>query len=124
MGLQLPGNGQKYVERVDRMLDAMGGVSAGTEMARFLKFESTPGASPLLTDSNGNVGPDHRDHSKQVLARATLLLRLATGTVSDLLKRSGMDFEGGIEVLVEWRLRSSATMERRRPTRLLRGSVD
>ena len=95
--MQLRGNAGKYGERVARMFDSMGNVSARVETEKFVKFESEPAASRLLLDANGTVGPDHLEHSKQVLARATLLLRLATGTVSDLLRTSGLDFEEELE---------------------------
>lgn len=83
---------RKYAERVGQMLD---GVLTGHERANvevFLSEGATRTTSALLLDAAGTVGPDHVDHSKQVLARATLLLRLATGAVGGLLKDSGTDF--------------------------------
>lgn len=47
------------------------------------KPKNTPS---IILDASGTRKPNHPDHSKQVLARAALLLRAATGSVSDLLE--------------------------------------
>ena len=62
----------------------------------------------MLTDASGKVEASHIYHSKQVLARATILLRLATGSVSALLKESDIDF--GEELEFWW---NSAGVRRR-----------
>lgn len=88
---------ESYDQRVDRMLDGLVTGPLREETERFLRFETESEASALLLDASGDVDPDHVDHSKQVLARATLLLRLATGSVSQMLKESGADFGGDLE---------------------------
>ena len=94
-GLGAPSNMDRFKRDVKRMLDALGMGIREAEHQRFLTFgaETETKPSSLLVDANGRVEANHADHSKQVLARATLLLRLATGSVSELLKDSGYDFE-------------------------------
>ncbi|WP_446830481.1 hypothetical protein [Candidatus Foliamicus sp.] len=92
-GLKPPDNMGKFKRRVERMLNAMDTAATWKEFQKFLTFEMSRVPSSLLVDANGRVQADHKSHSRQVLARATLLLRLATGSVSDLLKASGSDFE-------------------------------
>ena len=87
----------RYEQGVVRMLDGLVTGPLRGESERFLNFETDPEVSSLLVDASGDVGADHVDHSKQVLARATLLLRLATGSVSDLLQESGADFGQELE---------------------------
>lgn len=98
-GLGVPGDTARFAQEVERMLNALGVGTRQTEFLRFLTFDPDVGAEPssLLVDASGEVEADHVDHSKQVLARATLLLRLATGSVSQLLKESGTDFAQELE---------------------------
>ena len=94
-GLGVPSELGRFAHDVERMLNALGMGTRQTEFQRFLTFHTETETEPssLLIDAGGDVEADHVDHSKQVLARATLLLRLATGSVSQLLKESGSDFE-------------------------------
>ncbi len=95
-GLGVPGKMDRFTQNVDRMLNALDmGATQKEEFQRFLTFAAgtEPEPSSLLVDASGDVEANHVSHSKQVLARATLLLRLATGSVSELLKESGSDFE-------------------------------
>ena len=96
-GLHVTKGKAKFEQSVDRMLDSLVVGQVREETGKFLKFEIEPDASSLLSDASGKVVPNHVDHSKQVLARATLLLRLATGSMSDLLKKSSSDFESELE---------------------------
>ena len=98
-GFEAPRDMGRFAKDAERMLDALGVGAAQTELHRFLTFgpDMEADASSLLVDASGNVKGDHVDHSKQVLARATLLLRLATGSVAELLKESGSDFERELE---------------------------
>lgn len=98
-GFAAPTEMGRFAQDVHRMLGALGVGTGQTELHRFLTFDPEVGAeaSPLLVDASGDVEAGYVDHSKQVLARATLLLRLATGSVSELLKESGSDFEQELE---------------------------
>ena len=98
-GFTAPSELGKFAQDVERMLDALGVGARQTEFYRFLTFdpEMGPEASSLLVDASGVAEADHVDHSKQVLARATLLLRLATGSVSGLLNEAGSNFEQELE---------------------------
>lgn len=51
--------------------------------------------STLIGDAFGTVSVFHRNHAKQVLARAVLLLRVATGCSSDLLNTAGTSIVAG-----------------------------
>ncbi len=84
---------KKYEKNVDHMLNALAMVPNKQEIKQFLNSKIDEGFSDFLMDASGNAEPEHVDHSKQVLARATLLLRLATGSVADLLQTSGSHFE-------------------------------
>ncbi len=53
---------------------------------RLLTSRNTVAQRKILVDAAGTVGPDHKDHSKQVLARALLLLRVATGACQHLVE--------------------------------------
>jgi len=52
----------------------------------FLTGRNTVARRQILLDAAGAVGPDDKDHSKQVLARALLLLRVATGACQRLVE--------------------------------------
>lgn len=53
---------------------------------RLLTGRNTVAQRQILLDAAGTVGPDHKDHSKQVLVRALLLLRVATGACQLLVE--------------------------------------
>lgn len=61
-----------------------------TQWTEFLKFENLRNMHPMIQDANARDYSDHLDHSKQVLARAALLLRVATGSSADLLREAGL----------------------------------
>ena len=63
----------------------------------FLSYKNLSERHQVLIDVNGNSEPNHLDHSKQVLARAALLLRIATGCSTDLLEETGSDFQEDLE---------------------------
>jgi len=56
---------------------------ARTRLATFLREASN--LPPLLKDAQGTDSPAHRRHHLQVIARASLLLRVATGAAQQLL---------------------------------------
>ena len=63
----------------------------------FLSFSNLAHPHQLIADANGTKTAAHPDHSKQVIARATLLLRVATGTASDLLRSAGTTASDDLE---------------------------
>ena len=83
---------QMYEHRIDRMIQKLGIGGAAQMLGRFLKFDTSQKSSMVLVDANGNLSANEIGHSKQVLARAVLLLRLATGSVSQLLNESNICF--------------------------------
>ena len=74
----------------------------------FLSFENLPRAPKIILDAGERDEPRHPDHAKQVLARAALLLRVATGCSRELLEAAGSSEEAELEF---WR--SSAAVRRR-----------
>ncbi|MDE2848160.1 MAG: hypothetical protein OXO51_15760 [Gemmatimonadota bacterium] len=55
----------------------------------FLEFDNLQDSPQIIIDASANDDAFHPQHSKQVLARATLLLRVATGATADLLDEAG-----------------------------------
>ncbi|MYE84917.1 MAG: hypothetical protein F4X31_01550 [Gammaproteobacteria bacterium] len=92
-GFGVPREMGRFTQEVARMLGALGVGAEQSDLRSFLAFDLVQRPSSLLVDASGDVEADHVDHSKQVLARATLLLRLATGSVAELLKESDSDFD-------------------------------
>lgn len=75
---------KKYLEQVDRMLDGMGLFKDTRQRVRgFLNPESP--LHEIVSDARGTLDVSKVDHSKQLLARATLLLRFATGCARSLI---------------------------------------
>jgi hypothetical protein len=71
----------RFSSQIDRM---MHGMSAPADMnedqwKQFLNSEGADELPPLLRDAQGSDGPESNSHPRQVLARAFLLLRVATG---------------------------------------------
>ena len=86
-----------YRHQIGRMLDRVHIQTGRDAIEEFLKYKTYPDVPALLKDASGNREPGHVDHSHQVLARATLLLRLATGSVAGLLRQSQVDFFADLE---------------------------
>ena len=64
----------------------------------FLTFESSDSRPlPLMLAAAGKLPHSHIQHSQQVLARATLLLRVSTGCLTDALRRSGLSIYKDLE---------------------------
>ena len=78
------------------------------QWAEFLKYENLQDIHQIIQDANAQDDSYHPEHSKQVLARATLLLRVATGSSADLLSEAGPTVK---EDLAFWW--SSAAVRRR-----------
>lgn len=53
---------------------------------RFLNYADLTTTPQVLVDAAGTLGPDDPHHSRQVLARALLLLRVATGANQELVE--------------------------------------
>ena len=82
----------KYLNQISRMLDSLNLTDeARLRLKKFLNYESMNFIPQLFTDADKTSLPNHIDHSKQVLARATLLLRVATGALSDLFHGSNLE---------------------------------
>lgn len=78
---------RQYEQRIGKMLSGVGLSNAGIFRKRLLDSHE-PGRE-LLSDAGKRGSPDDIDRSKQVLARATLLLRVATGCAKELLAETG-----------------------------------
>ena len=70
----------------------------------FLSHQKLTESHGIIRDANGNVDQFHKDHSKQVLARAALLLRVSTGCSALLLKQAGLSTQEDLDF---WRSGSS-----------------
>ena len=62
----------------------------------FLAYEELPNIHGIIQAANGTKEATHPDHSKQVLARATLLLRIATGCAETLLREAGPNYKDNL----------------------------
>lgn len=78
-----------YQSQLKSALNGLPLVPEGVEWLDFLSHEKLSVHHKLIEDASGNVLVGHPKHSEQVLARATLLLRVATGTLADLLSSAG-----------------------------------
>lgn len=74
----------------------------------FLAHQRLSDSHEIIRDANKKDTAFHPDHSKQVLARSTLLLRVATGCSADLLDEAGSNFQADLNF---WR--SSPSVRRR-----------
>ena len=88
---RIPGRSLVYVKRLydqnlTKMLDGVSPTSSpGEGWGEFLSYQNLGNSPKILSDANGKSDAYHSNHSKQVLARATLLLRVATGCSAKLL---------------------------------------
>ena len=77
---------RQYLRRVNRMLIGLPLTDVARRTFRtFLDPVPPKSTSGLLSDARGTLPSGHIDHSKQLIARATLLLRLSTGCARELL---------------------------------------
>ena len=72
--------------KISVMLDELPSLGNREFWEESLSFDNLMKVEPMMNDVEGNNDVTHIDHSKQVLARATLLLRIATGSAANLLK--------------------------------------
>jgi len=76
-----------FKQRIARMLHGLAPIGLGADQWReFLRYEDGESQSEILTYASGTADERDRDHSRQVLARAMLLLRVATGASAALLE--------------------------------------
>jgi len=76
---------------VKRTVNAL--LSSGTEKTNMIEFiveRRDAGLARLLVEAQRSDIPSHPSHHMQVIARAALLLRIASGFVEQLLARSGV----------------------------------
>lgn len=106
---QSPTGGKNYEQT---LLTTLNGISpTGHPLGpwdKFLSQQCLADKHPVVDSASGNVDAHHLDHSKQVLARAILLLRIATGRSAELLGEAGPD---GVDALEFWT--SGASVRRR-----------
>lgn len=77
---------RKYENDIKAMLHGVGpSESTPKQWEKFLSYQDDESNPWILDDANGRSGPTAPNHSKEVLARAALLLRVATGSVAELL---------------------------------------
>ena len=76
---------EDYLNRVDRMLDGLGLFDASKQSLRQFLDPQVKHPAQILSDARSTQPVSNVNHSKQLLARAALLLRLATGRARELL---------------------------------------
>ena len=88
----------KYRKQINTMLNTQSlSDSKRNRLEEFLAFETDENTPELLLAAGRTNQPTHLNHSQQVLARATLLLRVATGSLSNLLNESGASLYTDLE---------------------------
>jgi len=76
-----------YIERINEMLEGIQTLDTSPDHWRqFLINEDGDYCLRILVAAEGKANVRHQDHSKQVLARAALLLRVAIGVSRSLLR--------------------------------------
>ena len=87
-----------YEKQLNMMLNALNlkGLSPD-QFKKFLEYSNLQNIHQILQYADARKNSYHPDHSKQVLARATLLLRVATGSSADLLDSAGLNLRGDLE---------------------------
>lgn len=76
---------EDYLNRVDRMLDSLGLFDASKQNLRKFLDPKVKNPAQILSDARSKQPVNNVNNSKQLLARAALLLRLATGCARELL---------------------------------------
>lgn len=81
-----------YEKKIQGMLDGLPlPDNRRDQWKEFLNYEIEEEVSGIVSDAYGEDDLSGSNHSKQVMARATLLLRVATGSSADLLEEAGND---------------------------------
>ena len=87
-----------YRQDLDTMLNGVTPRSNPGEPWRdFLSFEKLGDNPRIISDAHGTDAVHHKNHSRQVLARATLLLRVATGCSENLLNAAGPTVQSDLD---------------------------
>lgn len=87
-----------YLNQISTMLGSLSFTKeARRRWAEFLNYDRENYSPQLFDDANQTSTPVDIDHSKQVLARATLLLRVATGSLSDLFSGSNLELRTDLD---------------------------
>ncbi len=89
---------QIYDERLLRVLDSINLMRTSNDLwVQFLGYEQLSNSHPIIKLAAAKNNIYDPTHSKEVLARATLLLRVATGSTADLLKEAGPTVKEDLE---------------------------
>ena len=82
---------RRYRREIQNMLENLHPSGQSKDMwTKFLNYETEKDTLQIISDAAAKDSPSHQRHSKQVLARAALLLRIATGCSRDLLGVTGV----------------------------------
>ena len=88
---------EKYSEQILSMLgDLSLTEEARLRWANFLTYKVERNVPQLFADASSEDDAYHIDHSKQVLARATLLLRVATGLLANLFQQENSELHSDL----------------------------
>ena len=81
---------KRYRQFIDSMLHSITPTDwPESEWEKFLNFESCPDAPIMLELASGTSKPGDLSHSAEVIARGSLLLRIASGSAANLLRSVG-----------------------------------
>lgn len=111
-----------YQQDLENMLNGVTPRSnPGETWLEFLAFGKLALSPKIISDAHGIDDVHHKNHSKQVLARATLLLRVATGCSENLLKAAGPNVQRNLDF---WRSDSSVRRRLWPSSQPLSSSID
>lgn len=92
------GSAASYDGQLHSALGAIAPTSPPVKWWRhFLSHQQLTKDHGIIRDASGTVDLHDPNHSKQVLARATLLLRVATGCSADLLRNAGPNVDADLD---------------------------
>ena len=91
---------KRYRQFIDTMLNSITPTEwPESEWKKFLNFESCPDVPLMLQLASGTSKPGDLSHSAEVIARAGLLLRVASGSAANMLQSVGAP---GSQALAFW----------------------
>jgi len=90
-GRKTHADSSRFAIRIDKMLDNIvpGGLSTKSEWSHFLTRTVERDDSMTIREASGKLPIGDPKHHVQVLSRAALLLRIATGSCSQLIRQAG-----------------------------------
>ena len=90
-GRQVQDDTANFSSSIDRTVNTIspGGLPEN-QWKNFLRWNADPDTPQLINEAGGDVNVTNPRHHLQVIARATLLLRLATGACAKLLNEAGV----------------------------------